>query len=166
MRDPTPCSTRAQKVIPLGSQTFSKSRIQYPQGQAPLFLTHGRGGRVWDVDGNEYVDLVCGLLPVVLGYCDPDVDAAIRAQLDKGIIFSLATELEIELAELLNEIIPSRRDGALRQERLGRDLRLRPHRARGSPGATASPSAAITAGRTGTSARRRATRACPARSAS
>jgi glutamate-1-semialdehyde 2,1-aminomutase len=98
---------RAEKVIPLGSQTFSKSRIQYPQGQAPLFLTHGRGGRVWDVDGNEYVDLVNGLLPVVLGYCDPDVDGAIRAQLDKGITFSLATELEIELAELLVEIIPS-----------------------------------------------------------
>jgi glutamate-1-semialdehyde 2,1-aminomutase len=98
---------RAQKVIPLGSQTFSKSHIQYPKGQAPLFLTHGRGGRVWDVDGNEYVDLVCGLLPVVLGYCDPDVDAAIRAQLDKGIVYSLASELEVELGELLKEIIPS-----------------------------------------------------------
>jgi glutamate-1-semialdehyde 2,1-aminomutase len=98
---------RAEKVIPLGSQTFSKSRIQYPQGQSPLFLTHGRGGRVWDVDGNEYVDLVNGLLPIVLGYCDPDVDDAIRAQLDKGITFSLATELEIELAELLVDIIPS-----------------------------------------------------------
>jgi glutamate-1-semialdehyde 2,1-aminomutase len=98
---------RAQKVIPLGSQTFSKSHIQYPKGQAPLFLTHGRGGRVWDIDGNEYVDLVCGLLPIVLGYCDPDVDAAIRAQLDKGIVYSLASELEVELAELLKEIIPS-----------------------------------------------------------
>ncbi len=98
---------RAEKVIPLGSQTFSKSAIQYPQKQAPLFLTHGRGGRVWDVDGNEYVDLVNGLLPIVLGYCDPDVDGAIRAQLDKGITFSLATELEIELAELLVDIIPS-----------------------------------------------------------
>jgi glutamate-1-semialdehyde 2,1-aminomutase len=97
---------RAEKVIPLGSQTFSKSRIQYPEGQAPLFLTHGRGGRVWDVDGNEYVDLVNGLLPVVLGYCDPDVDEAIRAQLGKGISFSLATELEVELAELLVELIP------------------------------------------------------------
>src|SRR3954454_11996439 len=92
---------RAEKVIPLGSQTFSKSHIQYPHGQAPLFLTHGRGGRVWDVDDNEYVDLVCGLLPVVLCYCDPDIDQAIRAQLAKGISFSLATELEIKLAELL-----------------------------------------------------------------
>src|SRR5436190_19409243 len=97
---------RAEKVIPLGSQTFSKSRIQYPRGQAPLFLTHGRGGRVWDVDGNEYVDLVCGLLPIVLGYCDADVDGAIRAQLDKGIVFSLANELEVERGELLREVIP------------------------------------------------------------
>lgn len=97
---------RAEKVIPLGSQTFSKSRIQLPENQAPLFLTHGEGGRVWDVDGNEYVDLVGGLLPVVLGYRDPDVDDAIRGQLANGISFSLATELEVALAERLVEIIP------------------------------------------------------------
>jgi glutamate-1-semialdehyde 2,1-aminomutase/spore coat polysaccharide biosynthesis protein SpsF len=97
---------RAERVIPLGSQTFSKSKIQYPQGHAPLYLKRGKGGRVWDVDENEYVDLVCGLLPVLLGYCDPDVDAAIKAQLENGISFSLATELEIELAERLVEMIP------------------------------------------------------------
>jgi len=97
---------RAERVIPLGSQTFSKSKIQYPQGHAPLYLKKGRGGRVWDVDGNEYVDLVCGLLPVLLGYCDPDVDAAIKVQLENGISFSLATELEIELAERLVEMVP------------------------------------------------------------
>lgn len=97
---------RAEKTIPLGSQTFSKSRIQYPAPYAPLFLERGKGGRVWDPDGNEYVDLICGLLPVSLGYCDPDVDAAITAQLKKGISFSLATELEADVAERLVEIIP------------------------------------------------------------
>ncbi len=97
---------RAEKVIPLGSQTFSKSRTQFPEGAAPFFLDRGKGGRVRDVDGNEYVDLVCGLLPVLLGYCDPDVDAAIRAQMENGITFSMATELEIELAERLVEMIP------------------------------------------------------------
>jgi glutamate-1-semialdehyde 2,1-aminomutase/spore coat polysaccharide biosynthesis protein SpsF len=71
-----------------------------------MFLSHGQGGRVWDADGNEYVDLVCGLLPVILGYCDPDVDAAIRDQLGRGISFSLATTLEAELAERLVDIIP------------------------------------------------------------
>jgi glutamate-1-semialdehyde 2,1-aminomutase len=97
---------RARKVIPLGSQTFSKSHLQFPQGAAPLFLTHGKGSRVWDADGNEYIDLIAGLLPVLLGYRDPDVDAAIKEQLDRGISFSLATELEVELAERLVEIIP------------------------------------------------------------
>lgn len=96
---------RAEKVIPLASQTFSKSRIQYPAG-SPLFLTHGQGGRVWDVDGNRYVDMVCGLLPVVLGYQDPDVDQAIRDQLANGISFSLPTPLETELAERLTRLIP------------------------------------------------------------
>ena len=97
---------RAERVIPLGSQTFSKSRVVYPANAAPLFLTHGKGSRVWDVDGNEYVDLVNGLLPVILGYDDPDVTAAAIAQMKRGVTFSLATELEVELAELLCEIIP------------------------------------------------------------
>lgn len=97
---------RALKVIPTGSQTFSKSHIQFPHEVSPLFLDHGEGGRVWDVDGYEYVDLICGLLPVLLGYRDPDVDAAIRNQLERGISFSLATELEVELAERLTRIIP------------------------------------------------------------
>ncbi len=97
---------RAERVIPLGTQTFSKSKVQFPEGRAPMFLSRGKGGRVWDVDGNEYVDLVCGLLPVVLGYCDPDVDRAVGEQLGRGMIFSLATELEIEVAERLIELIP------------------------------------------------------------
>ena len=98
---------RSEQVIPLGSQTFSKSYTQYPQGHAPLFIDKGKGGRVWDIDGNEYVDLVCGLLPVILGYCDPDIDAAIKNQIEKGITFSLPSVLEAELAERLVEIIPS-----------------------------------------------------------
>jgi len=97
---------RAKQIIPLGAQTFSKSFAQFPRNGAPHFLSHGEGGRVWDVDGNRYVDLIGGLLPIVLGYRDPDVDAAIVAQLANGISFSLATELEAALAERLVEIIP------------------------------------------------------------
>lgn len=97
---------RAEKVIPLGTQTFSKSKLQFPLGIAPQFLARGKGARVWDVDGNEYVDLVCALLPVVLGYGDADVDAAIRNQLDEGIVLSLSSEKEVELAERLVEVIP------------------------------------------------------------
>lgn len=98
---------KAEKFIPLGSQTFSKSRVQYPVGHAPLFVSHGQGGHVWDIDGNEYIDLVCGLMPIVLGYNDPDIDYAVRSQLNNGITFSLPSTLEEKLAKKLTEIIPS-----------------------------------------------------------
>lgn len=97
---------RALKTIPLASQTFSKSAMSFVRGASPLFLERGEGCRVWDVDGNEFIDYVLGLLPVALGYRDPDVDAAIRAQLERGITFSLATELEVELAERLVRLVP------------------------------------------------------------
>lgn len=97
---------RASRVIPLASQTFSKSHQQWVRGATPLFLERGRGARVWDVDGNGYVDYVLGLLPVVLGYCDPDVDAAVLDQLQRGITFSLPTRLEMEVAERLTRLIP------------------------------------------------------------
>jgi len=97
---------RSEKIIPLGSQTFSKSRLQYPVGYSPLFIERGKNGHVWDVDGNEYIDLVCGLLPVVLGYLDNDVDRAICQQLKSGITFSLPSALEARLAEKLVELIP------------------------------------------------------------
>lgn len=97
---------RAEQTIPLGSQTFSKAAMQFPSYAAPHFLDRGKGSHVWDVDGNEYVDFMNGLLPVILGYCDPDVDRAVREQMEKGVSFSLATELEMELAELLVKHIP------------------------------------------------------------
>ena len=98
---------RAKKVIPLGTQTFSKSYQQFPRNTSPLFLTKGKGANVWDVDGNKFIDLIAGLLPIILGYRDKDVDNAIKSQLKNGISFSLATELEIYLSELLVELIPS-----------------------------------------------------------
>ncbi len=98
---------RAEQTIPLGTQTFSKSRLNCAPGYAPLFASHGKGGRIWDVDGNEYVDTVMGLLPTSLGYCDPDIDNAIRTQLDNGITLSFSTELEHKLSEHIIGIVPS-----------------------------------------------------------
>lgn len=98
--------TRALRTIPFGSQTFSKSHIQFPASLAPLYVTHADGCRLFDVDGNDYVDMVGAILPVILGYRDPDVDLAIRRQLDRGIIFSLGTKQEAELSELLCHHIP------------------------------------------------------------
>lgn len=98
--------TRALQSIPLGSQTFSKSITQYPRGVSPLFLVRGKGSRVWDVDGNEYIDFVNGLAAITLGYNDPDVTEAVRKQLDDGVIFSLAHPVEVLVAEKIIEMVP------------------------------------------------------------
>jgi len=97
---------RALKTIPLGSQTFSKSKTQYPAGVSPYFLVRGKGSRVWDVDGNEYIDLVNSLAAVTLGYNDPDVTRAVEAQLKDGVIFSLPHPLEAQVAEKIVEMVP------------------------------------------------------------
>jgi glutamate-1-semialdehyde 2,1-aminomutase len=98
--------SRAEETIPLGSQTFSKSRIAYPKKVAPLFLKSGKGCLVWDVDGNQYTDFVSGLLSISLGYCDEDVDNAIIEQIKSGVSFSLPHTLETEVSELLVDLIP------------------------------------------------------------
>ena len=97
---------RAEKVIPLGSQTFSKSRTQYPYGASPYFITRARGSRCWDLDGNEYVDFVNSLASITLGYADPDVNAAVTRQLEDGVIFSLPHPIEAEVAELICDMVP------------------------------------------------------------
>jgi len=98
---------RALKTIPLGSQTFSKSKTQFPQGVSPFFISRGKGCRVWDVDGNEYIDLINSLCAITLGYNDPDVTAAVREQLEAGIIFSLPHPIELQVAEKIVEMVPS-----------------------------------------------------------
>jgi glutamate-1-semialdehyde 2,1-aminomutase len=97
---------RALKSIPLASQTFSKSLTQYPRGVSPFFIEKGKGARVWDVDGNEYIDFVNSLAAVTLGYCDENIDNAVQQQMKNGVIFSLPHTLEMEVAEKLIEIIP------------------------------------------------------------
>ncbi len=97
---------RALAVIPLGSQTFSKSITHFPQRVSPHFASHGKGSRLWDVDGNEYLDFINGLASVLLGYRDDEVDAAVTEQLRHGVTFSLSHELEIEVAERLTYLIP------------------------------------------------------------
>ena len=97
---------RAKELIPSGSQTFSKGPSQFVQGVAPVYLERGEKAHVWDVDGNEYVDTVLALAPIILGYCDPCVDGAVQEQLKKGVSFSLPHRLEIEVAEKLVAMVP------------------------------------------------------------
>lgn len=97
---------KTKKIIPLASQTFSKSFLQYPVGVSPQFISRGSKGHVWDIDGNEYVDFVSGLLAVSLGYNFRPVDDAVIEQMKLGVSFSLPTTLEYEVAKILVEMVP------------------------------------------------------------
>lgn len=97
---------RAQRSVPLGSQTFSKSYTQFPYGVSPYFAKRGKGSHLWDVDGNEYIDYINSLAAITLGYNDQDVIDAVKKQLDDGTIFSLSHALETEVAEKIIEMVP------------------------------------------------------------
>ncbi|HTM10432.1 MAG TPA: aminotransferase class III-fold pyridoxal phosphate-dependent enzyme [Verrucomicrobiae bacterium] len=97
---------KAERLIPSGSQTFSKGPSQYIQGVAPVFLLRGQGGHVWDVDDNEYIDCSMALGSVILGHNYPAVSNAVKRQVDQGTNFSLPHPLEVSVAEMLVDLIP------------------------------------------------------------
>ncbi len=98
---------RAERTIPLGSQTFSKSRTQYAVGVAPLYANRANGCHIWDLDDNKYIDLVSSLASVTIGYNDRKINSAVKKQLSKGVSFSLPGVLEAEVSELICELVPS-----------------------------------------------------------
>lgn len=99
--------TRAEATIPIGSQTFSKSRTQYPVGISPLFATKAKGPYLWDLDGNKYIDLVSNLAAITLGYRNRKVNSAVRKQMSLGNGFSLPGTLEAVVAEKIKSLVPS-----------------------------------------------------------
>lgn len=98
---------RARKIMHPVTQTLAKGPAQFINGVAPKYLKRGKGSRVWDVDGNEYIDYNMGIGPISLGYCYDKVDEAILVQLKDGITFSQMHELEVEVCEMLHKIIPN-----------------------------------------------------------
>jgi len=77
-------------------------------GEYPIFLEYGKGCRLTDVDGNEYIDYLCGYGPIILGYREEEVDDAVMRQVkEKGFCFTLTQRYQNDLAKKLNEIIPS-----------------------------------------------------------
>ena len=97
---------KALKTIPLASQTFSKSYLQWPLGISPMFLKEGKGCRITDLDDNNYIDYVMGLMSVILGYSDKEVNQAVCSQLQKSVLLSMPHPKELELAEKLKNLIP------------------------------------------------------------
>lgn len=97
---------RAQQLIPGGTQLVSRRPTRYANGVSPVYATKAKGARFWDVDGNEYIDWVSGIGAIILGYCDPVIDDAVKQQIATGTMYSINHELEIELAEELCKTIP------------------------------------------------------------
>ncbi|MBM3268482.1 MAG: aminotransferase class III-fold pyridoxal phosphate-dependent enzyme [Candidatus Sericytochromatia bacterium] len=97
---------QAQEVIPGGLMGIRRP-YNFVPGEYPIFLQEGKGGRVIDVDGNEYVDMLCAYGPIILGYREAEVDEAAIAQIrDRGSCFSLVQPIQNELAFRLRGLIP------------------------------------------------------------
>ena len=76
-------------------------------GGTPPFISKGLGNKIWDVDGNEYIDYVGSWGPLILGHAHPEVNAAIKQAVDKGTSFGAPVEPELELVKLICGSIPS-----------------------------------------------------------
>ena len=96
---------RAKKVMPGGVN--SPVRAFNAVGGAPRFLTRARGDRVFDEDGNEYIDFVGSWGPMILGHNDPEVLAAVGQAARDGLSFGAATAREVDMAELVCSMVPS-----------------------------------------------------------
>jgi glutamate-1-semialdehyde aminotransferase len=111
---------KALNLIPATTQTLAKGPRQNVKGIAPKYLVKGKGSHVWDADGNEFIDFNMGIGPLSLGYAYPKVDEAIIAQLKDGITFSLMHPLEVEVAEIINKIVPNAE--SIRYSKSGADV--------------------------------------------
>jgi glutamate-1-semialdehyde 2,1-aminomutase len=96
---------RAKRVVPHGIYGHQSPRTLVPDAY-PAFFARGEGARIWDVDGNEYVDLMCSYGPIVLGHNHPKVDEAARRQAALGSCFNGPGAVWVELAERLVALSP------------------------------------------------------------
>ncbi len=94
---------RALTRLPLGVA----SNFRYWGDERTIYVKKGRGGRIWDIDDNSYVDYRLGYGPAILGYADPRVDEAARQGMEVGGVFALSTELEFEVADRMAGMVSS-----------------------------------------------------------
>lgn len=94
----------AQKVLPGGVN--SPVRACQAVGTYPRFIQKGKGSHIYDVDGGEYVDLICSWGPLILGHCHPAVEEAVLRAVKDGLSFGAPTEIEVEMAEQICAMVP------------------------------------------------------------
>jgi glutamate-1-semialdehyde 2,1-aminomutase len=95
----------AQRVTPGGVN--SPVRAFKSVGGTPLFLQRGKGARVWDADGNSYIDYVGSWGPLIAGHAHPEVVRAVQQAAERGLSFGAPTEAEVEMADLICRLVPS-----------------------------------------------------------
>ncbi len=98
---------QADRFIPGWTQLISRRPSQFAKGVSPVYAQRAKGSRFIDVDENEYIDWVNAVGAIILGHADEVVDQAVKDQIDRGSLYTLNSALEIELAEELNDTIPS-----------------------------------------------------------
>jgi len=96
---------KIHQLIPGGCHTYAKGDDQFPEFYPP-YITHGQGCRVWDVDGNEYIEYGMGLRAVGLGHAYPSIIYAACQQMWKGINFARPATIELEAAEAFLKVVP------------------------------------------------------------
>ena len=106
MKD-TELFNKTRQIIPWATQTNAKRPKQFMQDTMPLFFDKGKGIRLIDNHGNAYEDYFCSCGPIILGYAYDKVNDAAKAAIDDGVVFSMASTLEYQLAERFLNIIPS-----------------------------------------------------------
>ncbi|MGI9406779.1 MAG: aspartate aminotransferase family protein, partial [Hyphomicrobiaceae bacterium] len=97
MSDETDWASRAARVLPAGG---------FGNFDPTIIVREGRGGRVWDLHGKEYVDFLLGSGPMLVGHAHPEVNDAVEAQLKKGTTFFATNTAGIELAEVICDAVP------------------------------------------------------------
>ncbi|HWR10196.1 MAG TPA: aminotransferase class III-fold pyridoxal phosphate-dependent enzyme [Rectinemataceae bacterium] len=96
----------AQKLSPGGVMGIRRP-YNFIQGEYPIFIDRGYKGHIVDVDGNDYIDMLCAYGPIILGYDEAEINDAVKAQMDgKGFCFSLVQKVQNDLEKRLTELIP------------------------------------------------------------
>jgi len=109
----TPPETRESRALFARARTLLPGGVNSPVrafravGGTPLFIARAEGARVWDEDGNAFIDHLGSWGPMILGHSHPAVVEAIRAQAGRGTSFGAPTRLEVEMAEMLRRLVPS-----------------------------------------------------------
>ncbi|MFM8812510.1 MAG: glutamate-1-semialdehyde 2,1-aminomutase [Methylophilaceae bacterium] len=96
---------QSQQFIPGGVN--SPVRAFRSVGGTPIFFKQGKGSRLWDEDGKEYIDYIGSWVPMILGHAHPEVIAAVQKTAENSLSFGAPTARELEMAELINHLVPS-----------------------------------------------------------